>query len=248
MWGDDDLAVPGVRPMRPATIVTAALVSLAFPAIANAQHPWEPAATVEQAIARAVADAMPDLRYPYLLRWRAFGVRGGRDIFWHLAPPGPHPLHPPPAGTHRRAGWLSVAGGQGNVAVCGDDERIGAMAFSVSDIWLDRSDVIRELADKGVAATLVESREADLGEPGAENWPGRAYRDEATRYPAHRLWTLERDGREPAHLTAAYQCTSPEMKHAISCKMTWTVLFRPDEPVPGWDVCLAAGGNAYGPS
>jgi hypothetical protein len=228
--------------MRPATILTAALAGLFIPAVANAQHPWQPAATIEQAIARAVADAMPDLRYPYHLRWSAFGVRGGRDIFWHLAPPGPHPLHPPPSGTYRRTGWLSVAGRSGDVVVCGDDGRIGGMAVSVSDIWLGRSDVIRELADKDVTATLIESLEADLAAVERDHGPaGDAYHAEVTRYPAQRLWRLERDGREPADLIASYQCTPPGTRHATSCRMTWTVLFRPDEPLSGWDVCLAAG-------
>lgn len=232
--------------MRPATILTAALASLYIPAVANAQHPWQPAATIEQAVARAVADAMPDLRYPYLLRWSAFGVRGGQDVFWHLAPPGAHPLHPPPPGTHRRTGWLSVGGGQGDVAVCGNDERIGGMAISVSDLWLDRSDVIRELADKGVVATLMETRVADLDILETDHGPaGDAYHAEVTRYPAHRLWRLEREGREPADLTATYQCTPPGTRHATSCRMTWTVLFRPAEPLPDWDACLAAGRSRF---
>ena len=231
--------------MRPATILTAALAGLFLPAFASVQQPWDPAATVEQGIARAVADAMLDLRYPFRLDWGAFGVRGGRDIFWHLAPPGAHPLNPPPPGTHRRTGWLSVAGRSGDVVVCGDDERIGGMAVSVSDVWLGRSDVIRELADKGVVATLVESREGDLGEPGTDAWPGATYRAEATRYPAHRLWRLEREGREPAVLIASYRCTPPGTRHATSCGMTWTVLFRPDDPLPGWDVCLATGERPF---
>ena len=46
--------------MRPATILTAALAGLFLPAFASVQQPWEPATTVEQGIARAVADAMPD--------------------------------------------------------------------------------------------------------------------------------------------------------------------------------------------
>lgn len=225
--------------MRPTTILTAALVSLAIPGDATAQNPWEPAATVEQAVARAIADAMPDLRYPYRLSWSAFRVRGGRDIFWHLAPPGPHPTRPAPPGTHRRTGRLSVAGRSGDVAVCGDDERIGGIAISVSDIWLGRSDVIRELADKGVVAALVESRAADLGAPGTEAWPGESYQAEVTQYPAHRLWRLEREGHEPAELIASYRCTPPGTRHATSCEMTWTILFRPDEPLQGLDVCLA---------
>lgn len=232
--------------MRPATILTAALAGLFIPAAAQAQQPWQSAATVEQAIARAVADAMPDLRYPFRLDWSAFGVRGGRDIFWHLAPPGTHPLNPPPPGTHRRTGWLSVAGRSGDVAVCGDDERIGGMAVSVSDNWLGRSDVIQELADRSVTATLVESREADLGGLETDHGPaGESYHAVVTRYPAHRLWRLEREGREPANLIASYRCTPPGTRHATRCKMTWSVLFRPDEPLPGWEVCLAAGRSPF---
>lgn len=227
--------------MRPATVLIAALAALSAPAVARAQHPWEPAATVEQAIARAVADAMPDVRYPHRLEWSNFGVRGGRDIFWHLAPPVPRWLNPPPQGMHRRTGWLHVTGRSGDVVVCGIDDRIGGMAISVSDIWLDRSDVIRELTDRGVTATLIESRETSLGEPASDDWLGDgSYTARVTRYPAHRRWSLEREGHEPVQLTADYRCTPPGARSATSCQMTWSVLFRPDEPLAGLDQCTDA--------
>lgn len=221
--------------MRPARslFATVVLVSAASPAFA--QQPGEPSATVEQAVARAVADAMPDLRYPWALNWSAFGVRGGRDIFWHLAPPGPGTTDAPP-GTRRRTGWLSVSGRSGDVAVCGNDEQISGMAISVSDIWLGRSDVIRELADRGVAATLIESREATLAFD--DGSAGEHYLAHITRYPAQRRWRLEREGREPADLTAVFSCTSPGTRSATSCRMTWNVQFRPDESSPEQAHCL----------
>ncbi len=99
--------------MRPALL---SLLILAAPTAALAQTPWEPSATIEQAVARTIADAQPDLRYLWALDWSAFGVRGGRDVFWHLAPPRTYERTPAPPGVTRRSGWLSVGGKSGLLA------------------------------------------------------------------------------------------------------------------------------------
>lgn len=200
----------------------------------SAQHPWEDAPTVEHAVARAVADAMPETRYPWRLNWTAFGVRGGRDIFWHLAPPGYEPIRDLPEGVYRRTGWLLVNGRSGSVAVCGDAERIGGMAVSVADLWLDEADVIEQLAARGVEATLLQSLEA---EPPSDDVHPR-YDAMLRAHPALRRWRLEQAGRDPVLLSAAHACTPPGTRHAIHCWITWRVTFAPETPQPGADCPL----------
>ena len=225
--------------MRPGPSLLLAVLSVAaVPAFA--QQPGEASATVEQAIARAVADSMPDLRYPWALDWSAFGVRGGRDVFWHLAPPVPYQPHPLPSGVHRRTGWLNVRGASGGVDVCGDVERIGALSFEITDLWLGQSDVIEELASRGVTSALMESHEAVPPPLGSDDGGSDThYRMLLSRYPAFRQWRLERPGHEPVTISAAHRCTPPGTRSATRCSMNWTVLFRPDERLPGADLCFA---------
>lgn len=217
--------------MRPVMLLSALAVLSAAPA--HAQNPWEDAATVEQAIARAVSDAMAETRYPWSLDWSAFGVRGGRDIFWHLAPPAPYTPVPLPEGVHRRTGWLNVRGRSGAVAVCGDAERIGGMAIQVADLWRGESDVIADLAARGVRATLLETRSGAVDE---DEHP--YYRDLILARPALQVWRLEQTGHEPAELRATHACTPPGTRHATHCWTVWRLVFRPDAPMTGADCPL----------
>ncbi len=211
--------------MRPALL---SLLILAAPTIALAQNPWEPSTTVEQAIARTIAEAQPDLRYPWALDWSAFGVRGGRDVFWHLAPPKPYEPAPPAQGVTRRTGWLSVRGRSGGVIACGDDERVAALQIDIGDIWLGEADLIDELTARGFNVTETARVEAS---PVGDEDDGRGsvhYNGLLMRRPAFQSWRLERPGFEPLDLSASYRCTPPGTRSATHCEMQWTVIFRPD--------------------
>lgn len=211
--------------MRPALL---SLLILAAPTAAVAQNPWEPSTTVEQAIARTITEAQPDLRYPWALDWSAFGVRGGRDVFWHLAPPRPYEPDPPPPGVTRRSGWLNVRGRSGGVIACGGDERVGALHIEVADIWLGQAGLATELEARGFTVMETARREAL---PIGDEDDGRGsvhYNSLLRERPAFQSWRLERAGYEPVELSASYRCTPPGTRHATSCGMQWTVTFRPD--------------------
>ena len=227
-----------VRPL----LVSCAVLAVVAASPAAAQQPWENAATVEQAIARAVEDAMPETAYGWALNWSAFGVRGGRDIFWHLYPPKPYEPEPLPEGVHRRTGWLSVNGRSGDVTLCGDADRVGMMEIEISDAWLGQSDVIAELEARGVSAVLTS-------EVPVRPRPGRTADDAETdhhhaamlaRFPVLRTWRLTKAGLGPVDLTAFHGCTPPGTRSATRCWMTWTVLFRPDERAAGDEPCLTS--------
>ncbi len=212
--------------MRPALL---SLVLLAAASPALAQNPWEDSTTVEQAIARAITDAQPDLRYPWALNWSAFGIRGGRDVFWHLAPPKPYERTPTPPGVTRRSGWLSVRGRSGGVIACGDDGQVGALYIEIADIWLGEADLVAELTARGFSVTETARREAI---PIGDEDDGRGsvyYNGLLSQHPAFQSWRLERAGYEPLALSAAYRCTPPGTRHATHCDMQWTVVFRPDD-------------------
>jgi len=204
------------------------LLIFAAPTTVLAQNAWEPSTTIEQAVARAINDAQPDLRYPWALDWSAFGVRGGRDVFWHLAPPKPYERNRAPPGVTRRTGWLNVRGKSGGVIACGDDERIGALHIDIGDIWLGEGDLIVELTARGFSVTETARVEASpVG--GADDGQGSAhYNGLLMRRPAFQSWRLEQPGFEPLDLSASYRCTPPDTRSATHCEMRWTVIFRPN--------------------
>lgn len=217
------------------------LMALLATTPALAQNPWEDSTSVEQAVARAIADAMPVSRYDWSLRWDAFGIRGGRDVFWHLYDPQPYYRTPLPEGVHKRTGWLSVNGRSGDVQVCGDADIISQLSFEVSDLWLGESDLIEDLAAQGVAATLTEdiARRPSLRDGfGDPHEPGGYYEGLIGRHPALRTWRLEQAEHEPVDLNAVYSCTPPGTRSATRCWMVWTVTFRPDERAEGAEPCL----------
>lgn len=211
--------------MRPALL---SLLILAAATGARAQTPVTPSTSIEQAVARAIAEATPDLRYPHALDWSAFGVRGGRDIFWHLAPPKPYEPVPPPAGVTRRSGWLSVRGRSGGVIACGDETRVGALFVDISGHWLGEADLLSELRAQGFVVAETALRPAH---PIGDEDDGRGsahYNSLLARHPAFQSWRLEKPGFEPVDLSATYTCTRPGTRSATSCGMQWTVVLRPD--------------------
>lgn len=213
-----------MRQSAVAPVVFVSMLAAAVPALA--QHPGEPSATVEQAVARAIVDAMPDLRYPWALDWTAFGLRGGRDVFWHLAPPVPYHREPPPPGVTWRTGWLTVRGRTGDVRVCGDADRVGALHIGMSDIWLGEGDLIQELEARGVRVVPTARRDAialSAADGGSDH-----YNALLTRRPALQTWRLERPGHEAVDLAAAWRCTPPGTRSATRCGTEWTIVFRPD--------------------
>lgn len=219
--------------MRPALL---SLLIVAAPTVALAQNSWEPSATIEQAVARAIAEAQPDLRYPWALDWSAFGVRGGRDLFWHLAPPKPYERTPAPPGVTRRSGWLNVRGRSGGVLVCGDDERVGALYIDIADIWLGEADLVTELETRGFTVTETARRDALLIRDEDDGRGSAHYNGLLMERPAYQSWRLERAGFEPLVLSGSYRCTPPGTRSATSCRMQWTVVFRPDDRI---EPCLS---------
>ncbi len=205
----------------------AVLIVMADPG--DAREEAERRNRIEPLIAEAVAASMPDLRYPWQLEWRAFGTYASREIRWHLTPARPgYERNPPPEGVTRRTGWISN-GATASVAVCGDDEEVGAMMIETSDLWLGDGDLAPELAALGVSATLVESQAHHpitlAQQARADGWPDWAR--SVSDYPGYRVWRLQREGREPVLLTASYICTPPGTRHATHCSMAWTVEYRP---------------------
>lgn len=228
------MGLRGLSRLRAFPVVAAVLTGI--PTVALAQV--EPSATVEQAIARAASDSMP--RSDGSLNWSAFGVWGRRDVFWHLNDPKPYHRVPLPEGVHQRTGWLQVGGRTGDVTICGDADRIGQMSIEVGDLWLGESDVIVELNALGVAATPDVSR-TEVAAPDLtrddEGYVAPYYAEMINRYPARQVWRLEKSGAEPVELRVDYRCTPPGARSATSCDMTWSVLFRPDEPRPDNQPC-----------
>lgn len=200
--------------------LTAASSALSGPV--SAQQPWELATTVEQAIARALADAMVHSRYGQPT-WAGFGVHGGRDIYWHLV--GPTSASPGPV--TRRTGWLAVGGKTGSLAVCGDATEIRAFTISVGDLWLDSDEAMMEaITAREMTTQLVTSRQFTAldGRDDRNGYYGNLLRER----PAYREWRVTRPEYAPAVLTAQRACTPPGTRSATQCWMTWTLYRRPD--------------------
>ena len=219
-----------------------ALIAISLAATQAASTPDADLPTVEQAIARAIAAAMPDERYPWQLEWSPFGSYASRDIRWHLVGPvAGYERSPSPPGVTRRTGWMTISGRSVSVAACGNDDRVGALMLETDDFWLHDSDLGAELSDAGVTATLIEQRDRpalldQVREEGRDIHP--SYRAQVTAVPAYRLYRLERAGREPAFLTAEYRCTPPGTRSATHCGMHWTTELRAGA-APRSELCVA---------
>ena len=206
--------------MKLILILAAALPTLSGPV--SAQQPWELASTVEQAVARALADAMVHSRYGQPT-WAGFGVHGGRDVYWHLV----GPTSDPPGPFLRRTGWLAVGGRTGSVAVCGDATAVHAFAIAVSDIWLASEEaMMTALNARGITAELLMSQEfpSTLRNDDRNGYYGTLLRER----PAYREWRVSRPDYAPAVLTAGRACTPPGTRSATQCWMKWTLYRRPD--------------------
>lgn len=214
-----------------------AAVSLS-PSSGHAQQPWEPAASLNQALARAIETALPREGHDQALTWSGFGLRGGQDVFWHL-------LTPEHASEERqqRRGWISVQGASGDVMLCGDRVRVDQMDVRVVDIWRESEDIPEFLRRRGVAVTLIETRpHVPLDDIAADD--GRRseyYRALLNAQPAVRRWRLEAPQRLPATLTARHGCTPPGTRSATQCMTLWSLRFADgeaaDRPIP----CLGLG-------
>jgi hypothetical protein len=212
--------------MRALTTVAAALL---LTGVADAQTPAETpqehANSAELAVARAIADSMPDLRYSWQLEWSPFGSYASNEIRWHLAPPSERDERDPrPSAVIRHGRSISVS-------ICGDDERVGAMSLETSDNWLGDGELKPELEALGLSVTELERRERhplfDFDPRRLEDWPG--WIQQVSDRPGYRLYRVEQAGHEPAFLTAGYLCTPPGTRHATHCSMTWTAEFRAGE-------------------
>ncbi|MBJ7483942.1 hypothetical protein [Brevundimonas sp.] len=206
--------------MKLILILTAASSTLSGPV--SAQQPWELASTVEQAVARALADAMVHSRYGQPT-WAGFGVHGGRDVYWHLV----GPTSDSPGPVTRRIGWLAVGGKTGSVAVCGDATEIRAVTISVGDLWLASDDAMMEaIAARAMTTDLVISVEFPAVQEGDDRngYYGNLLRER----PAYREWRVTRPEYAPAVLTAQRACTPPGTRSAPQCSMTWKLYRRPD--------------------
>ena len=225
-----------------------ALIALSMAASQTTSTSSADSPTVEQAIARAIAAAMPDERYPWQLDWSPFGSYASRDIRWHLVGPvAGYERSPSPPGVTRRTGWMTIGGRSVSVAACGNDERVGTLILETSDIWLDDSDLSAELMHAGVIATLIQQRDRPalldrVPEEDRDIHP--SYLAQVTAVPAYRLYRLERAGREPSFLTAEYHCTPPGTRSATRCGMHWTTELRAGE-VPRSEPCVAPAQPAF---
>ena len=223
--------------MKQILILTAALSTLSGPV--SAQQPWQLASTVEQAVARALGDAMVHTRYGQQT-WAGFGVHGGRDVYWHLV----GPTSDSPGPVTRRTGWWAVGGKTGSVAVCGDATEIRAFTISVGDLWLDADAAMMEaIAARAMTTDLVTSVEFPAVQEGDDRngYYGNLLRER----PAYREWRVTQPEYAPAVLTARRACTPAGTRSATQCWMTWTLYRRPDYnretrlpaedcPIGGW--------------
>lgn len=182
-------------------------------------------APVEQALARVIDISLPDDDYDWAMDWSPFGVRMGREARWHLSEPTADDHDDLPEGVYRRVGWISQDGASGGIAACGDETRVHALVIAMSDLWLGRSDVVAELAARGVTATEVARREAVMPEGASDH--DRSLR---LRAPARIVWRLQKAGHGDARLAADHGCTPPGMRSGPRCWTRYTVQFGPADP------------------
>ena len=208
----------------------------------QAQQPWEAAANLHQALARTIETALFREAYDNTRTWGGFGVRGGRDVFWHLFTPD-QAAATASEDRQSRGGWISANGASGNVLLCGDRDRVEQMDVRIDDLWARGEDVPDLLRRRGVAVTPIETRaHPPLADVRADD--GRTsdhYRRRLDAQPALRRWRLEAPQRLPATLTARHGCTPPGTRYATQCATLWSLRFAVGEPTETPISCLGLG-------
>lgn len=206
------------------------LAGVALPATARQD---DDEASLERAIARVMADAMPTERRPRARDWSEFERRTSADLVWSILPPN-GPAGAPQDCVHGRTGWFSVRGASAEILACGDNQQIEALSVEVDGLWLGGNDLVEELELRGVTAVLQHSIEAPAPRRGSRDSRSNGhFRSLLSRYPASRLWRLERPEEGAAILTADWRCTQPGTRSATRCSMTWNLAFAPTEPAQG---------------
>lgn len=199
--------------------------------------PQQPPSPVEEAVARMIAVALPPDAYDWSMDWSPFGVRLGRDVRWHLSEPGQDDEDDLDDGVYRRGGWLPQEGANGDLAVCGDRERVRAVTLSMPDRQLEGEQVVVALRAAGVTVTEVSRQEtAPRSHPEAQRADDH-YRSMLARAPFRQTWSLEKPGHGDAMLSAEHVCTPPGTRHATVCWTRIRVQF-PDADAPAMDCPL----------
>jgi hypothetical protein len=198
-------------------------------ALSGAQAQNEAPTAVERAAAAAL-QAIPASDDPeWATRWDATGSRmSGGPVRWHLAEPDAS------ADAARRTGWAGARGEQFAVAVCGDSDAVGAIAFRFSG---DRGEALAAaFAAQGVELERLESDRApepeieELRDDAQDEWaPERAYARYALTGASHR----------PATLETRLSCSSPRARGAQSCRTDARVVYAPE--VEGASDCVNPG-------
>ncbi len=214
-------------------ILGAVLLALAAVPAALAQPTEEPTA-VERA-AEAALQAIPAISDPaWTTRWDATGIRMNRGpVTWHLADPDRPDENGAAPARFRRTAWVGARGQQFSVAVCGDAEAVGAIAFRFSN---DQSDALAAaFAAQGAAPELIEAHRApEIEDP----WDDEDY-EAWTPERASARYALTSDDRWPATLETEVSCTSPRSRAAQSCRTDARVVYAPD--VAGATECVNPG-------
>lgn len=213
-------------------VVGGLLLALAASGVGLAQPDHEPTA-LERA-AEATLQAIPPAdAEAWTTRWDATGIRmGGGPVTWHLAEPD-SPVEGVSPSSFRRTGWVSGRGRSFSVAVCGDAESVGAIAFRFSG---DQGDgFAAAFQARGVETELLESvRAPEIEDP----WDDEDY-EQWTSDRASARYALASSDHWSASLETRLRCTSPRSRAAQSCWTEARVVYAPD--VAGAAECVNPG-------
>lgn len=212
----------------------------ATPAVA--QNPWEDAATIHQALARAIADALPREENGPSVAWAAVRFGGGRDVSWPLFTPA-QARETAAEDRQERNGHISVNGAGGEILLCGDRVNVEQIDVRINDIWRGDEDIPDLLRRRGLSVTLIENQpHRPLSHPGADD--GRTsdyYRSRLDAQPALQRWRLEAPQRLPVTLTARHGCTPPGTRSATQCATLWSLRFAVADAAENPSFCLGLG-------
>lgn len=181
--------------------VVAALAALCLIAPASAQEEVDAPTQLDHAVARAIAVVMGETAYEsWTFQWGPLGVRGNREINWHLAGPDERADD---RGVFKRNGWVHVEGSNVGVQVCGSAQDVRVLAFRDNRTTAER-------ARRRLVAAL-QSAEIRVERIGDEEFE------------------LGAEGRFPARLRIHGDCTGPYSAAAQRCWATYTLILREDE-------------------